>query len=106
MTAMELAHQMRRKGDRFNKFAGLTYGEKMSICLKQAHISVNRTKQCRAEARARFKALEERRKKEAARINKFFLRGKKKEFSEMDLAKAAFAADKRDKKKMIKVRYW
>lgn len=89
MTAMKRAHELRKKMK--SLFPSKSYKEMMSMCLKIAHNELKiKTAQTKTANRPVFKA---------PKLSN-------KEFNEMDIAKAAFLADKRDKKLSFNTSAW
>lgn len=97
MNVMKSAHTLRKLNILNTK--GLPYSEQMSICLKHVY-SQNRMKETArknlAASAARFKANYERK----------ISVSNQKEFSELDIAKAAFHQDNADRERGLKVLAW
>jgi len=108
MTAMKRAHQIRK--ERAFQLQALSYREQMSFCLKAAYKELALKKYNEKLKAASIARLEQQKKLAAERMRRAQqeMKNKKpfepKEFSEMDLAKAAFAADQRDRVNNLKVR--
>lgn len=107
---MKRAHQIRVY--EAYQLQGLSYHNQMSICLKRAYkeialvkenekrkkIAQERLEQQKAEAIVRMNRVKEQMKNKKPRAEKVL--------SELDFAKAAYAADQRDKAAGLNVRYW
>ena len=92
MTAMKRAHELRRQLSPL--MPSKSYREMMSMCLKQAH----------NELKIKAKAAQLKAAREANRPVFKAPKASGKEFAEMDIAKAAFAADQRDRALGLNVR--
>lgn len=108
---MQLAHKLRRT-QQF-KYDQYDYRTQMSIALKEAHRSIAQTKAIKAERKLRFQMLQERQKTYSTHLKAVSERRRAEreargsiEFTEMDIAKAAYATDQKDKALGLNVRYW